>query len=181
MMVAITGVSAYSLEIRVFNDGVAYRYSVPNGDAGINDDLSTYKILAGSTIWNQLNIYTYEGKYKKQSIEEIKAGQIAGPPVTIKLPANRGYAAISEAGLTNFAGMSLQAEGNRLFIANLTGSPKLKGEIVTPWRVILLGANLNILVKSYMISNVFQNHTLSCSLMELIQNGLSLLKVSGHG
>jgi alpha-glucosidase len=155
MMVAISGVSTYSLEIRVFNDGVAYRCTVPNsGDAVINDDLSTFKIPAGSTIWNQLNIYTYEGEYKKQSIEEIQAGQIAGPPITIKLPANRGYAAISEAGLTNFAGMSLQAEGNRLFKANLTGSPKLNGKIVTPWRVILLGSTLNTLVSSDIISNV---------------------------
>jgi alpha-glucosidase len=155
IVLEINGVSNYNFEIRVFNDGVAYRYNVPNSKVGVaNDDLSTFKIPAGSTVWNQLNIYTYEGEYKKQRIDEIKAGQIAGPPVTIKLPDDIGYAAISEAGLTNFAGMSLLAQGNRQFKANLTGSPNLNGNIITPWRVILLGPDLNTLVNSDIIGNV---------------------------
>ena len=146
---------SFILDLRVYNDGVAFRYLVPNqGHAVIDKDSTQFKIAAGSMVWSQPNVKYYEGRYNKKDIADVKAGELAGPPVTIELPGNRGYAAITEAGLTDFAGMSLIADGNNGFIANLTGPTKKTGNIESPWRVIEIGKDLNALVNCDIITNV---------------------------
>ena len=45
----------------------------------------------------------------------MPAGQWVAPPLTFRLPDGLGYAAITEAGLTNYSGMALQADGRRGF------------------------------------------------------------------
>jgi hypothetical protein len=145
----------FSLETRVYNDGVAFRYIVANsGDSIVNADNTGFMIPAGSTTWSQGDIESYEGKYQKQNIENIKEGQLVGPPLTIKLPANAGYAAITEGGVTNFAGMSLKAAGNRVFNASLSGITHVDGDIESPWRIIEIGKDLNTLVNCDIIANV---------------------------
>ena len=45
--------SAYTLEVRAFDDGVAYRHVIP-GDAAasrVPDEWSTFNLPAGSTVW----------------------------------------------------------------------------------------------------------------------------------
>ncbi|HEY0175252.1 MAG TPA: glycoside hydrolase family 97 catalytic domain-containing protein, partial [Pedobacter sp.] len=108
----------------------------------------------GSMVWSQNDIGGYEGKYLKQEIAELKEGQKAGPPLTIALPDRLGFAAITEAGLTDFAGMSLIAGGNRSYKAYLTGNTLKTGKVITPWRVIEVGKDLNTLVNCDIIANV---------------------------
>lgn len=152
---SVTGHNEYTIEVKVFNDGAAFRYRVKNQtNSVINNELTAFRIPSGSTIWSQNNITTYEGDYKKQNIEEVRKGQIAGPPLTIQLAGNTGYAAITEGGLIDFAGMSLIADSNRIFKANLTGTTQRNKLIETPWRVILIGGTLNALVNSDVIGNV---------------------------
>lgn len=153
--VSVEGRNGYRMEVRVFNDGVAFRYIIPKlEDAIVNQDLSTFQIPVGSIIWSQGDINYYEGSYHRQKIEDVKAGQVAGPPLTIQTPDHSGYAAITESGLIDFAGMSLSAAGDRIFKANLSGMPHKKGTIATPWRVISIGTTLNKLVNSDVIGNL---------------------------
>lgn len=151
----VVGINLYKMEVRVFNDGLAFRYIISgNQNSIVTDDLSTFRIPVGSTIWSQDDINYYEGNYQNQPIEEVKKGQVAGPPMTVKLPDHNGYAAITESHLVDFAGMSLSADGNRIFKARLSGVSHKTGVIETPWRVILIGATLNQLVNSDVISNL---------------------------
>lgn len=149
------GSSSFTIETRVFNDGVAFRYIIPQeSDDSITDDLTEFSIPKGSIIWSQPSVYDYEGNYVKQPVEQVKAGQTAGPPVTVLLPDKSGYAAITEGGLVDFAGMSLTATGTGKFKATLAGTVKLKGDIKSPWRVIEIGKDLNTLVNCDIIHNV---------------------------
>ena len=155
MRFKINGSNPYEIEVKVFNDGVAFRYIVAHkGNAILSADLTSFAIPSGSTLWSQGDINSYEGKYQEQKIEDVKKGQLAGPPLTIQLSGTTGYAAITESGLTDFAGMSLIAAGDHTFKANLTGVTHKSGIIETPWRVILIGASLNTLVNSDVIGNV---------------------------
>lgn len=77
-----------------------------------------------------------------------------GPPVTVLLPGGKGYAAITEGGLTDFAGLSLMAKGDRVLAANLSGLTRKKGRIETPWRIVEIGADLNTLVNCDIIAAV---------------------------
>ncbi len=103
-------------------------------------------------------------------------GDWAAPPMTIKLPEDRGYAAITEGALIGFAGMALQADGRSGFAARLghahpasypytlrygekeakrlSGPATIAGTITTPWRIVMVGPDLNALVNCDIVSNV---------------------------
>ncbi|MEQ1796471.1 MAG: glycoside hydrolase family 97 catalytic domain-containing protein [Lacibacter sp.] len=145
----------FKLQVRVFNDGVAFRYIISNKDSAVVEkEYTSFAIPAGSIVWSQSNIKYYEGRYSKKLIDTVKTGELIGPPVTVELPGNAGYAAITEGGLTDFAGMSLIVNASRTMQANLSGSTKKKGIIETPWRIIEIGKDLNTLVNCDIIANV---------------------------
>lgn len=123
----------FKIEVRVFNDGVAFRYVVNSkGAAAVESDITEFNLPAGSLVWSQPNIKYYEGKYGNALIDTVKSGLQMGPPVTIELPENAGYEAITEGGLTDFSGMSLMANGNRILRANLSGKTKKYGNMESP-------------------------------------------------
>jgi alpha-glucosidase len=152
----VNGSDGYEIEVRVFNDGAAFKYilSCNKKKSVVNADLTSFNIPPGSTVWSQDNITTYEGNYQQQRIENVKDGQIAGPPITIKLPWTIGYASITEAGLIDFAGMSMAEQDNNSYTANMTGITHKTNVVESPWRVILIGKTLNELVNSDVIANL---------------------------
>ncbi len=151
----VSAQSPFMLEAKVFNNGVAFRYIINNnGEAVVNKDSTEFNLEPGTVVWSQPNIKYYEGKYTRNKIEDFKAGQLAGPPATLELRNNAGYAAITEGGLVDFAGMSLKATGTNGFIANLTGVVKKTGNIESAWRIIEVGKDLNTLVNCDIITNV---------------------------
>jgi alpha-glucosidase len=155
LKINVAGDKSFTIEARTYNNGVAFRYIVPGTSTSIiNADNTGFTIPKGSTVWSQNNIHAYEGKYQEQKINDIPAGQLAGPPLTFKLPSALGYASITEGGLTDFAGMSLIAQGDRKFKANLTGTVNKQGIIETPWRIIEIGADLNTLLNCDIVQNV---------------------------
>jgi alpha-glucosidase len=168
----------YVLEIRVFNDGVAFRHIIA-GDENVSrvpDEYTTFVVPAGSTVWSHDLSGHYEAAYKQQDISEIEAGQWAGPPVTFKLPGNAGYGSITEADLVNYSGMALEADGRRGLITGLghhqplnypyelrygreeakrLGKPaSITGTITTPWRIVMVAKDLNTLVNSTIVPNL---------------------------
>ena len=147
--------SSFVLEVKVFNDGVAFRYLIDNsGEALIDQEFTNFILPIGSKVWSQPNNKAYEGSYTEKLIQEFKKDKTIGPPATILLPNLKTYIAITEAGLTDFAGMSLIADGNRGFQAMLFGDTRKTGNIATPWRVIEIGKDLNTLVNCDIIANV---------------------------
>jgi alpha-glucosidase len=170
----------YTIEVRAFNDGVAFRHIVPgsiqHGDKlRTPDEASAFVIPEGSTLWFHDFEGHYEGVHAKKEIAEVTPGEWAAVPVTIRLPNATGYASITEAALINYAGMGLQADTNRTFkarlghalpvsypfrlrykedIERLAKPASIAGTITTPWRVVMIGADLNTLVNSDIIDNL---------------------------
>jgi alpha-glucosidase len=143
----------FKLEVKAFNSGVAFRYLAETNGNSVVDDFSTFVIPEKTTIWSQNNIKYYEGRYIKQPVDSLKIQQIAGPPVTIKYPQKNLYAAITEGGLVDFAGMALEVSDKRTFKTKLAGKVLKSGSIKTPWRIVMIG-DLNTLVNSDIVSNV---------------------------
>lgn len=162
----------YTLEIRAFDSGVAFRFIVPgkDGESRVPDEYSTFVLPAGTTVWFQDLENHYESTYNWQDIADVKPGQWAGPPLTFQLPNDAGYGSITEANLVNYAGIALEADGRRGWTTGLghrqplnypyelrygrdegkrLGKPAaVAGTITTPWRVVLVGRDLNALVNS---------------------------------
>ena len=169
----------YTLEVRVFNDGVAYRHIIPGADgaARVPDEYSAFVLPAGSIVWYAgLAAGHYEDSYDRKDISQVRSGQWAGPPLTYKLPDQAGYASITEANLVNYSGMGLEADGRRGWLVGLghrhplnypfelrygreegkrLGKPaSISGTITTPWRVVKVGRDLNTLVNSTILPSL---------------------------
>jgi alpha-glucosidase len=170
-----------TIQVRAFDDGIGLRFLVPAPAAAAvaartPDEATTFVLPAGSTTWsNDLHMH-YESQYVKRAIEDVPAGDWAAPPLTYKLPGDGGYASITEAALTGYAGMALQADGHGGYAARLghahpvsypyalrysaeevlrLGKPaSVSGEIRTPWRVVIVSKDLNGLVNSDIVRNL---------------------------
>jgi alpha-glucosidase len=162
-------------EIRVFDDGVAFRHRINAGPPKyIPDEATVFNIPSGSFLWYHDNEMHYEGVHSKKQIDQVKDSSWVAPPATFKL--SQGiYASITEAAVENYPGMTLQANGkNGLMIRlpqhvptnypyRLRYSPEdttrlkipasISLPITTPWRVILVG-DLNTLVNNDIITNL---------------------------
>ena len=166
----------YVLDVRAYNDGIAFRFVVPGSGSRVPDEATAFTIPAGSTVWFHDFEGHYEGIHKKKDIGEVKDGDWAAPPLTIKLPNRAGYAAITEGALINYAGMGLLADGQRGFRAllghalpishpfdlrygkdeakRLSKPAAIEGTITTPWRVVMIGQDLNTLVNCDIVNSV---------------------------
>ena len=96
----------YVLDVRAYNDGIAFRYVVPGSGSRVPDEGTAFTIPAGSTAWFHDFEGHYEGIHTKKGISEVKPGEWAAPPLTFKLPNGAGYASLTEAALMNYAGMT---------------------------------------------------------------------------
>ena len=168
----------YFLEIKAFNDAVAFRFIVPGDENSLRtaDESTVFKFPTGSTVWFHDLYMHYEGVHTKKLVDTIPAGQWAAPPLTIKLPGDAGYASLTEADLVNYAGMALQTDGMNGFtirlghshpasypyvlrytgedVERLSKIAGIKGKITTPWRVIMAGKDLNTLVNCDAVHNL---------------------------
>src|SRR5262245_3256254 len=168
--------TAYTLELRAYDTGAAFRFVVPVGEkAHVPDEATTFRLPAGSTVWAHDLGGHYEAVHTKADVGEVPAGQWVAPPLTARLPAGRGYAAITEAALCNYSGMALKADGQRGFtvvlghghppsypfrlryaadVERLSKPAAVAGTIMTPWRVVLVAADLNALANTDVIAGL---------------------------
>jgi alpha-glucosidase len=166
---------SYTIDARVFDDGVAVRHEVPGTGRRVPDAATAFTLPAGTVVWTHGLRGHYEELYDRRAVEEMPVGTWAGPPVTFKLR-DGGYGSITEADLRGYAGMALQADGRNTFrerlghdhppsypftlrfgddeAKRLSEPAAIDGPIRTPWRVVLAAADLNILVNSDIVHNV---------------------------
>ena len=144
-------------EARAYDDGFAYRYVIPGaGRHIINREKTDWCLPAGSQIWFQTNTQNYEGVHIKRLCKDVNDNTYIGPPVTIELP-DKSYAAITEAALFNYSGMTMRGTGTNTFAAVFEDDPNgfsIDGTITSPWRVVMTGPDLNALVNCDIVHNV---------------------------
>jgi alpha-glucosidase len=164
------GGTSFTLDLRALDDAVALRFQVPGAGTRIPDAASVFRLPAGSTVFYHGARDHYEGLYARHALEDVASGDWAAPPLTFRLPGGAGYASITEAGLRGYAGFMLQADGRGGFVERLghavpasypytlrygednakrlAAPAAIEGPITTPWRVVLLGRDLQALVTS---------------------------------
>ncbi len=173
-----TGTS-YTLEIRAYNDGVAFRHLVPGQGARTPDEATVFRVPAGSVIAPQNYVSGYEGVYPwrttTNTIEGMMDGEWTHPPFTFVLRDKSAYASITEGALVNYSGMVFQADAAQALHARLGHSEPpsfgfrsryakdverlshpavINGPITTPWRIVMIGPDLNTLFNCDIVHNV---------------------------
>jgi alpha-glucosidase len=177
-LVSDLGMIPFAFEVRAFDDGVAYRHVVPGaeGESRVPDERSAFVLPGGATVWYHDLDGHYESAYEERDVSAVPPGQWAGPPLTFQLPQGQGYGSITEANLVGYSGMALEADGRRGFVVGLghrqpvnwpfelrygreeakrlARAAAVTGTITTPWRVVMLGRDLNALVNSDILPNL---------------------------
>lgn len=156
--------TGWTLEVRVFNDGVGFRYRVPgNGPRRVQGESTRWQLPASCKVWFQTDTANYEGEYQSAQADQVplekevkkeKRPVHLGPPMTATYP-DGTFGLISEASLYRYSGLTLRPEGHAQFKAAFeddpTGWPH-DGQLVSPWRVIVLARDLNALVNNDVIA-----------------------------
>jgi alpha-glucosidase len=159
VMSLATGDTKWELEVRVFNDGLGYRYRVPgSGSRQINGESTEWNVPVGSVLWHQdENNPSYESRFYPDIVGQLPKDLKLMAPATLKFPGDAGYGMMTEANLVSYSDMALQASGESSFKALFHYDPDgwtQEGEIVSPWRVTILAEDLNALVNSDLIKNL---------------------------
>jgi alpha-glucosidase len=153
------GGGKYTLEARVFDDGAGFRYVLADSAKHrVGGEDTAFQLPKSCAIWGQTNTKNYEGFYERVAIEQAKQDTYYGPPVVAELPGGSGYVALTEAALFNYSGMTLRAVGgdSRRLAAAFEDDKEWEpaGRVTSPWRVIIVAADLNGLVNSDIIPNL---------------------------
>ncbi len=160
----------FNLIVRIYNDGVAIRYTLPDGAKRIDGETTSWNLPEKTTkvAWSGFNP-AYEELSYVTSLDKVPQDN----PVMAPLTFNQGncFLSVSEADCENFPDMAVVRNG-RLFkvvfpssgqgweIRRLAGNNPLapdgtyNGEKVTPWRTTIVARNLDELVNSDLIMNV---------------------------
>lgn len=167
---AETGESDRKLNMifRVYDDGIAFRYNIPEQESITDFKLirentlynftGNYKIWA--THWN--NFYTsQEEEFREEFLSDLKMSDILGTPLLIQAD-TAVWAAILEANLTDWAGMCLSAGPKQnSVITRLSPLPSEPAVVVkstaprnSPWRVIMLADHPGKFIESDIIHNL---------------------------
>ena len=153
-----SGAAQWQLEFRVFNDGVACRYHVPaKGARHINGEATEWKVPVGSVLWFlSASNTSYEARMDCGIVGQLPQGLQLMAPATLEFPDHAGYGMMTEANLVNYSYMSLKTEGDafKAFFRNSQAGWTATDDIVSPWRVTVLAADLNTLVNSDLIKNL---------------------------
>jgi len=172
---ARVALTAWTLDARACDDGVAFRFIVPGRDEvrRTPDEATAFRWPAGTTVWSHDFDGHYEGVHVRRDAADVRAGEWVAAPLTVKLPGTTGYASITESALVGYSGMTLRSDGRRGYnarlaheapisypfflryfpddIARLSQPASIAGPITTPWRVIIAGRTLNDLVNADLV------------------------------
>ncbi len=154
----------WTLEARVFDDGVGFRYRVPGqGTRRVQGEATRWGLPPEATVWLQTDTDDYEGEYHACRADQVPLEETAdnrkrathvGPPMTVIYP-DGAFGLVTEASLFRYSGLTLRPEGGASFRAAFEDDPSgwtHDGTVLSPWRVFLFARDLNGLVNSDVIA-----------------------------
>jgi len=160
----------FDLIFRVFNEGVAFRYSLPQQPA-----LGKFVLAAENTGFYfaressafALNMGKFntpnEGEYRHISLNDIKPSSIINLPLLVQIPGGP-WVGLLEADLTDYSGMYVGgvAGVENALLSKLSPTRDRMDQVVTgstpkstPWRVLLINSRPGALIESnYIVLNL---------------------------
>ncbi len=154
-----------NLVVRVYNDGLAFRYAFPEQKKWnyftLTEERTTIRIKGNPKVLALLlpNYTTsHEGLYTETPFEELREDTLMDMPVLLDYQGV--YMAVTEAALNDYAGMYLTKQDDRLEsrLSPLPGQDQIKVKASlphqSPWRVLLIGDCIGDLLESNIITSL---------------------------
>lgn len=165
-----TSGKAFQLIVRVYNDGVGIRYTIPAGSKRINGESTSWNLPDNTSkvAWLGLS-QCYEEFSHATALDEIPQDKPVMGPITVEVAGR--YLSISEADCETFSDMAFVRNGNMLKAnfpfekqgwdiirktdnASAVLNGTYRGQLVSPWRTTLVAKNLTDLVNSDLLMNL---------------------------
>ncbi len=154
------------IRVRVFNDGLAFRYEIPQQNNRhhftLTDENTTFNLSADATArvaFLENFTTSHEHRYHVLPLKEIKDDTLMDMPALFTFPA-KVYMAITEADLLDYAGMSL-IKRKGILMSQLTPLPgqfvkKVKADLPhnSPWRVMMISDRPGTLIESNLLTDL---------------------------
>jgi alpha-glucosidase len=160
--------ATFSVEVRAFDDGVAFRYIVPEqpslSNVHVAGELTQFRYSNDATLYPLVvNGFqsSYEDDYQMRTVSSLHHDWLIALPLLAEVPGT-GWVAITEANIDNYAGMYLRSD-KPLHSVKAQLSPKVDDPTVvvdtktpfkTPWRVLMIGDAPGRLIESNIILNL---------------------------
>lgn len=162
-----TASRSFGLIVRAYDDGVAFRYDLPEasklGHFTLTNELTEFRFADDYRCWAGGESACAENQYPETKLSAIPSGQPGRPhrsvlPLVLATPA--GYFAIAESDVLDWAGMALTGTGKPAVKVVLDSRSDGKGLVVSsaprvsPWRVLMFGRTAADLVGSDLIATL---------------------------
>ena len=156
------GIRTLGLRIRVFDDGIGFRYEFDeqfhDSELLISDELTQFNIADRNSQVHWLKALQkdrYEYEYTRSDLDAVS---VSHTPLTLKTTSDR-YITIHEAALIDYSSMVLRGAANGGLNAELVAAydgikVRRTGAFNTPWRTLQLGDSAIQLLSSNMILNL---------------------------
>ncbi|MDP9048648.1 MAG: glycoside hydrolase family 97 catalytic domain-containing protein, partial [Bacteroidota bacterium] len=156
-----------NIEVRVFNDGAAFRYVIPKQDkwaslVNVTDEVDLFNFTQNPVVTALLRAnYTtsHEGLYTKTTLSDLKSETLMDMPALFEFPKGI-YLAITEANLHDYAGMYLMKHNN-VIESRLSPLPnqteiKVKATLPhhSPWRVMMISDKPGAFIESNILTDL---------------------------
>src|SRR5271154_3500585 len=161
----------FSVEARAYDDGVAFRYIIPDTDGSnslyIENERTQFQFSKDATTYPLILVNyrsSWEDSYHTLPLGSIHPDWLVALPLLAEVP-GVAWLAITEADIDNYSGMYLQSDegdGNeRVLKARLSPRLDVPGVSVigptplhSPWRTIMVADNPGRLIESNMVINL---------------------------
>lgn len=166
----VTSGKTFQLIVRVYDDGVGIRYTIPAGSKRINSESTSWNLPANTTkvAWSGFS-QCYEDLSYATALDKIPQDKPVMGPITIEVDGL--YLSISEADCETFSDMAFVRKGNMFkadfpfekqgwdIKARSDNGPSVlngtyQGQLVSPWRTTIVAESLTALVNSDLLMNL---------------------------
>ena len=156
----------FTLAVRAFNDGVAFRYEFPEqqalGQFEMMDELTEFAFADNARAWsipsNRPRLDRSEQLYSSQPISTLDSVQT---PITMETRDGKTVMVLHEANLVDYARMNIkgprmESRTMRVDLAPYADGVKVRGKtpFVTPWRTLQIADRVTQLVPSVLGLNL---------------------------
>lgn len=129
---------ALDIEVRAYNEGIAFRYSFPETTNGlflhIKGEHTTFRMPEGTMAWYE---EWAQGPFHYQPLSKTKWNE-SERPLLMRLP-DGTYVALLEAAMTDYVRGKFALEADNVLKVKLYDCADVTSPFSTPWRVIMAG------------------------------------------
>ncbi len=155
------------LVIRAYDDGVAIRYHIPEQENiqafQLTADKTRFRFNGNHRVWAaQYGPFRshQETEFREMMLDDPLLEERSGLPLLVEI-GEKAWVAVTEANLTDWAGMYLRRNGEYTFETVLAPWPDDPGLLVksqaprsSPWRLIMIGDSPGDFIESDILANL---------------------------